>query len=127
MFSTLASSIESSSSAITAHSRLRDIKAKITEAVNAIFNLEYDLIGLIFTPELSIPPDENTGQGENSEKKKPVYINPVQIIDSLSDFRALKKDLSHLEYFWSEILEESKNNYSSKEKDVVFINDIESL
>lgn len=122
MFSVLASSIESSSSAITAHSRLRDIRTKITEAANAIFNLEYDLIGLIFTPELSIPPDDNAG---DNEKKKPVYINPVQIIDSLSDFRSLKKDLSHQEYYWFEILEESTKVNSTQEKDVYFLNDLD--
>lgn len=125
MFLVLASSIESSSSAITAHSRLRDIRTKITEAASAIFNLEYDLIGLIFTPELSIPPDENARDGENGDKKKPIYINPVQIIDSLSDFRSLKKDLSHQEYYWFEILEENTKVNSTQEKDVYFLNDLD--
>ena len=98
-------SFDLSSSALTAESRLKDIRSKLTEISKAINNFESDLIGLLFMPELAMPQVVETKSGE---KKVKIIVNPVEIINNLSFARSMKKELGNEEYYLSEILKESK-------------------
>jgi len=93
-------SFDTSSSGLTAYSRLKEIKSKLAEIDTLINDASYDLILLISMPELGIPHIEKTSTGE---EKEVITISPSVVISQLDSLRSMKSELSNDEYYWTQI------------------------